>query len=111
MVKTFITAVKLENACRVNKMLNSINKLKKNSNNSSNTKRTSKLVKVTVGILTTIKYIVELFGSKMLALFLIYGALQGAQGENIFPVGTNAFFHIFLFSSIVECFARVEPTR
>ncbi len=111
MVKTFITALKLENTCRVNKMLNSIKRLKKYSNNSSNTKQTNKLVKVTVGSLAAIKYIIELFGSKLLAILLIYGVLQGAYSENIFHVSTNTFFHIFLFISIVECFARFKPTR
>ena len=108
MLKTFITSVKLDNICKVNKMINSLKKFTRIGSDISSDLYSNKGIKVFAGVLSAIKTVIELFGSKILAIFIIYGLLLQIASKGFFNADGNTFFHIFLFISIIECFARFE---
>ena len=108
MIKTFITSVKLENTYRVNKFINSLKKFTRIGSDISNDWYSSKEIKVFAGVLNVIKTVIESFGSKILAIFIVYGLLLRTASEGFVNVDGNTFFHIFLFISIIECFTRFK---
>ncbi|MBR2587986.1 MAG: hypothetical protein IKD77_02135 [Bacilli bacterium] len=115
MVRTFITSVKLESTCKVNKMINSFKKFTRIGSDISSDLYSNKGIKVFAGVLSAIKTVIELFGSKIIAIFILYGlSLQMANGGGLNYSSLNAdgntFLHIFLFISIIECFARFKFT-
>ena len=106
MVKTFITSVKLENTCKVNKMINSLKKFTRIGSDISSDLYSNKGIKVIAGVLSVIKTVIELFGSKIIAIFMLYGLLMQIASEGFLNTDGNTFFHIFLFISLIECFAQ-----
>ncbi len=106
MIKTFITSLKLDNTCKVNKMINSLKTFTKVSSNISSDLYSNKWLKLFAGFLTALKTIIELFGSKIFVVFLLYGFIQFSISEGFFITGENNFFHIFLLISISECYAQ-----
>ena len=76
MVKTFITSVKLENTCKVNKMINSLKKFTRIGSDISSDLYSNKGIKVIAGVLSVIKTVIELFGSKILAIFIANSSIS-----------------------------------
>ena len=110
MVKTFITSVKLENTCKVNKMINSLKKFTRIGSDLSSDLYSNKGIKLFAGVFSAIKTVIELFGSKILAIFIVYGLLLQIASNGFLNADGNTFFHIFFFISIIECFARFKFT-
>lgn len=107
MINIFCTSLKLKTICWVNKILN---KLKKNSvigNDISYNLYKNKNLKIFGLVIYILKSIIELFGGKLFLIFFILGIILGINGTGVIKyLGENVYLHIFLFLSIIECYAR-----
>ena len=105
MFNTFIISLKLNNTCKVNKMINIL----RNTvigNKFSNDLYVSKGIKIFGWILSFLKSFIGLFVGKIILVFIIYLCIEDLASQGMLISNSNTFIHTLLFLIIGECFVQ-----
>ena len=105
MFSTFITSLKLQNTCKVNKII-SLLKNTSIGNKFPNKLYSNKRIKLLGFILNLIKSVITLFGGKIILLFAIYLIMNYLSKEGIIVPEENTFLHILICLYLCEGFIQ-----